>query len=270
MHAMRHMLRVANVYSLEYNITFNPEKSKLMAFGGSNTIDELNLLFNNSNLVSVKRVTHLGNSIGPDVKDNGINDAICDLYKRVNIMLAQFGKTAPFVKYKLFKTYCVILYGSQLWDYSSHSVDLLYTAWRKCVRRIWSLHPRTHCLLLPLICDDSAIEVQLHQRFLNFYKTLSTSNNECLKRASKLVLGGSRSAASNSLTFICNKYKLNKWAALTCHTMFKIKADLEEIPDIQLAYAGAIREFTHMRHVMQRKSPNVNDITDILEYLCTS
>ena len=43
------------------------------------------------------------------------------------------------VKSKLLATYCLDLYGSQLWNYSRHDVQSFYVAWRKTIRRLWKL-----------------------------------------------------------------------------------------------------------------------------------
>ena len=44
-----------------------------------------------------------------------------------------------YVKSKLLATYCLDLYGSQLWNYSSIDVQSFYVAWRKTIRRLWKL-----------------------------------------------------------------------------------------------------------------------------------
>jgi hypothetical protein len=154
---------------------------------------------------------HIGNLIGPGVENNGIKEAIGDFYRHVNITLARFSKVAPDVKYQLFKSYCMNIYGCELWDYSHSSIELFFTAWRKCVRRVWSLPPRTHCHLLPMICNDISIESQMHKRFLKFVSNIISSNNNCLRIMGQMVLDGSGSATCNSVNYICHIYKLNKY-----------------------------------------------------------
>ena len=55
-------------------------------------------------------------------------------------------------------TYCLDLYGSQLWKYSKNDVNAFYIAWRKVVRRIWKIPSTTHCNLLPTINKSLPIE----------------------------------------------------------------------------------------------------------------
>ena len=54
------------------------------------------------------------------------------------------------VKSKLLATYCVDLYGSPLWNYSSIDVQSFYVAWRKTIRGLWKL-PNYFILLLFLL-----------------------------------------------------------------------------------------------------------------------
>ena len=86
------------------------------------------------------------------------------MYAKLNLLYRQVGMCSPDVLHKLFNSCCMSLYGSQLWDYENKSVmDPLYIAWRKCVRRIYINSPyNTHCkLLVPFVCNDSAIQIKL-------------------------------------------------------------------------------------------------------------
>ena len=103
------------------------------------------------------------------------------------------------------------LYGSVLWDFSSKHVEMFYTTWRKCIRRLLGLPYRTHNNLLHLICNDIPVDGQLHLRFLNFFVNNLKSDNTCVKLCALLCLRGSRSAASNSLNFITNLYSMDKY-----------------------------------------------------------
>ena len=81
-------------------------------------------------------------------------NAISDLNMRTNLLLSRFSFCTPEVRYKLFRSYCVIAYGSPLWDFDDPVVADYFTAWRKCVRRVWGIPYRTHCNMLPGICND--------------------------------------------------------------------------------------------------------------------
>jgi hypothetical protein len=107
---------------------------------------------------------HLGNIIGGRGSEQIGKGAMSDFYRRFNHMLCNFQYVQADVKYHLFKSICMSVYGSQLWDYSSRVCDQFFTAWRKAVRRLCKLSQRTHNHLLPLI-----VNTQLHKRLIIYY-----------------------------------------------------------------------------------------------------
>ena len=54
----------------------------------------------------------------------------------------------------------------------------LCTEWRKVMRRVWGVPPRTHCNLIPHIAQCTPPEVFLLQRFIGFF--CIQSNNDVL------------------------------------------------------------------------------------------
>ena len=95
--------------------------------------------------VDVPRVSdglHLGNIIGSDSGPKAITRAVSDLNRRTNVLLSRFHFCSPEVRYALFRSHCMIAYGSQLWDFDSREVKRFYTAWRVNVRKVLGL-PRT-------------------------------------------------------------------------------------------------------------------------------
>ncbi len=102
------------------------------------------------------------------------------------------------------------LYGSQLWDFDSNECELFYTAWRKAIRKILFLPPRTHCNILSSIVDCPEVDVQLHRRFLKFAHSALHSSNRCVSTCARLALEGSASTFCRSLTFISHKYHFER------------------------------------------------------------
>ena len=69
---------------------------------------------------------------------------------------------------KLISTYCMDLYGSQLWNYGTGYPETFYVAWRKVTCLIWKLPFCTHCNLLHTINNCYSIEFILEKRCVNF------------------------------------------------------------------------------------------------------
>ena len=107
------------------------------------------------------------------------------------------------VTYDIFKTYCMPLYGSQLWDYGNTYIDRFLVCWRKAIRKLLNLPYRTHNELLPYICDDVKPLIQLLRRVISFKnKGVSNAKNELTELCYKLALNGSGSAISNNVSII--------------------------------------------------------------------
>jgi len=102
----------------------------------------------------VSSFPHLGHVI-TDTLDDGpdITKRLGNFIGQVNDVLCFFGKVSSDVKVRLLEAYCTSYYGCELWDLSGSTLSTFCTAWRKGIRRIWTLPYRTHCHLLPLLCN---------------------------------------------------------------------------------------------------------------------
>ena len=95
------------------------------------------------------------------------------------------------VKYRLFKTYCLSLYGCVLWEFSCDVVNKFYVCWRKCMSQLIGLSQRAHGGYLHKVMDDISIENQLVKRFVKFYNKVICSENPVVQLCSSLVKQGS-------------------------------------------------------------------------------
>ena len=84
----------------------------------SSWVDQLNMLTN-----------LLGVSVTSRIKERNVNSSVQKFYCRVNSVLYDFRDIPCDVKVKLLDSYCLDVYGSQLWNYSKHDVDMFFTAW---------------------------------------------------------------------------------------------------------------------------------------------
>ena len=70
------------------------------------------------------------------LKKLNILNSITELTCLSNKMCSVFKGGQFDVKYQLFKTFCMPLYGSVLWDFSNADLTLFYSRWRVCVKRL--------------------------------------------------------------------------------------------------------------------------------------
>ena len=106
-------------------------------------------------------------------------------------MISNFASCTVHVKYKLLKSFCLSLFGCVLWNLSSKSVDIIYTAWRVIVRKLLNVSYKTHSLYLPLIIEDWSIQTQIHRRFVKFFNSVVHSTNRVIHMCKLLVVNGS-------------------------------------------------------------------------------
>ena len=104
---------------------------------------------------------HLGNIIGSNVGTKDVSHVVDNLCISCNALLNTFSMLSEKAKYRLFKTYCMPLYGSIHQGLSSIHTQGFLTQWRKCVRKIFNIPYQTHSNLLPDICEDLRVENQI-------------------------------------------------------------------------------------------------------------
>ena len=130
------MLKICEIFSVKFDITFNCKKSFCIKFGDPiNTYEQVFL--NSTKIRWVDQIRHLGNYI--DLK---MNDEIDCRYKKsvfighVNKLVVNFSHLQVPVLTRLFKTYCTSFYASQMWQINTVYFDKICTEWNKTVRRI--------------------------------------------------------------------------------------------------------------------------------------
>ena len=253
--ALKKMLSVAESAGAAIKVKFNPSKSQLLLFSPSLCSGQTPpITFLGSEIPVSKESVHLGHYIGcdrsapPKLSGN-------DLTRRANILMSRFGHCTMDVKYRLFRTHCMAVYGSNLWCMSQ--AEPFFCAWRKCLRRLLHLPRNTHCRLLPPLVQDLGPEEQLHRRLLRFLQASSSSPNVLVCQSMQEVIRGSGSAVSDSLTILCAKYNLVRSALPKNLTRPRNAMDLD-------VDASRLRDF-----ILLRERTRDRDIDFIIHYLAT-
>ena len=65
------------------------------------------------------------------INDRHIIENICDLYQRSNLLISQFRSCNNETLDKLHMTYCMHMYGCELWNLNENDVNQFKVAWRK-------------------------------------------------------------------------------------------------------------------------------------------
>jgi len=73
-----------------------------------------------------------------------IENSRCNFIGQANSLLCYFGKLDSVTKRKLFRTYSSSMYGCELWSLDVSRVNDFCIAWRKDLKRMWSVPYNTH------------------------------------------------------------------------------------------------------------------------------
>ena len=135
----------------------------------------------------------------------------------VNNLIADFSYLESTTLSRLFTSYCMNMYGSQLFRYNDRkTIDLLYVAWRKSIRKIWKISPRTHCSLLSHINNCDPIENVMERRCIKFIWNLLNSNCKLFDQIVKHSLSMSSTTLGENIRYFMYKYGIcmNDWNKL--------------------------------------------------------
>jgi len=262
--SMDKLIQICEEFSLDFSITFNATKSKHIVFSKDKTHTHVTFCMQGKVIPTVEHDKHLGNIIGPNVLKLAIEDKVHELYKNTNLLMAQFSKSDIDVKYNLFKSYCMSVYGSHLWNFARKECKLFYTAWRKCIRRILGVPSNTHCNLLHLICEDYPVELQIHMRFINFFISCKASKCDNVRISALLACNRSRSSVSQSWSYVCKRWNIPHDAKSVKLDDIKTLAWSRE-KNCDLITAATIHDFLQMNEQCFDAQ-----LSDLINELCTT
>ena len=134
----------------------------------------------------VEHEKHLGNYVSTNISDRNIIANVCDLYQRSNLLISDFRVCDSQTLDCLHKTYCMHMYGSELWNLNCNYVDEFRVAWRKIKRRIWRLPNRAHNEIVQNLSYN--IDDQLETRMIKFIHMCLNHDNEVCRSISLFKL----------------------------------------------------------------------------------
>ena len=108
------------------------------------------------------------------------------LIRQINNVLCFFRNLNHVTKIQLLISYCYSLYGCVLWDMACSDIEMVCTAWRSGVRRVWGLPSRTHCSLVPLISGRLPLYDEIAKRMQLFICNCLTSDSQLVNSVARL------------------------------------------------------------------------------------
>ena len=284
--AMRRMLAVCDRFATEYDVLFNASKSKCVYLYSKSRfnsplhrydVSKLNFTINNYDIEFVDSYKHLGHVISNTFSDDvDIGEKRSTFIGQANNVLCYFAKLSSNVKWRLFFTYCNSFFGSELWRLDNACIEDICTAWRKGIRRIWTLPYNTHSRYLPLLCKCIPIYEQFCDRFLNFLRRCLTDSSSQLVRTITihgLLFSRAHSSIGYNFMYCMRRYCFNfidfingKYSVARHCYRSVLPADLNVVSFLQeLLYLrdGAL---TFSEHLFL----DTNDITYIIDHVASN
>ena len=142
------MLKTCINFADQHHLSFNADKTQLIKFYKSpNPVSASpRFIFLGQTLSLSNSISHLGHILTYNLSDD--DDDICaiskDMCRKANCLLHTFSCCDPFVKTRLFSSFCLSLYGASLWRSSSPQLRALDVSFNNILRKIWSLPRHSH------------------------------------------------------------------------------------------------------------------------------
>ena len=146
------------------------------------------LKFNGEFVNISKSAVHLGHTVSSDKRSQIVKSATGSFWRGFNLFLSNFESLCSSMKSKLFSQFCCSFYGAPLWELNSVAVHALCVDWRKALRSLWKVSPRTHCDVITALSDQIPLMISLEQRFMKFINKSLSSSNSFVKLISQLAV----------------------------------------------------------------------------------
>jgi hypothetical protein len=270
--ALNEMIKICEVYADEFCIKFNGSKSKLIVFDKSSDTYQPHIILNNEKLEVVDELKYLGHLVYNDRNNPMIDYVKKDFVTKANTCLSDFGAISSFVKHSLIEKFCYSFYGIGLCKFDNSVIDVICTEWRKVMRRVWRIPPRTHCDLLPHIAECTPPEVFLLQRFVGFYCSGLHSNNDVVSSLFNNSLFYP-TRLGNNVRYILDKYDCNFMDIGVMSVSYIKKCIVQKwgssISESNIQKGRQIRELIEQRDNIYGWLLNKEQCSNIISILCT-
>ena len=266
------MLSICENYADEYKILFNASKSQLLHFTKCNTQEKITVKMKNNKIIeSTDKCVYLGIPLHACTLNNDMTSTVRDFNRKVNNLLADFSFVDSNTLSVLFDSYCMSIYGSQLFKlYDKNSVNCIYVAWRKAIRKIWKIPNISHCRLLPYINDCNSMDSILERRCIRFLYNIFNSESQLYTSMIKYSLTNCDSTLGENIRYMMHKYKfdMHQWYGSITLLFNKIDLYNNSHTVIEDKCTGmAIRELCNIKDGIDYL-PFVSNYKAVIESMC--
>ena len=219
----------------------------------------------------VDKCKYLGTTLYSDVKLKHTPDVVRDLTVSLNNLFVDFSVVDGSTLSRLVDSYCMNLYGRQLFRYNDiKSMELLYVTWRKSIRKIWKISSRSHCNLLHHINSCDPIDNITEKPCIKLIWNLMNSDTIVFDRTVKHSLSMSSTTLGENIRYFMFKYGIymSEWYGPLSVLYGKIQTHIKRNTIVNKCTGIAIRDLCNARDSNVYIMPDTEYIS-IIDILCT-
>ena len=201
-----------------------------------------------------------------------IDSAVKDLNCRLNNLLADFSHCNSNTLSTLFNSYCMNIYGCQLWKFNGKHINTFFIAWRKAIRRIWKIPFRSHNKLVHLINGSHDISIILEKRCIKQSWKMLNSEYELYNKIVKYSMHNANSTLGENVRYFMYKYNLtlDDWNQNINNIYKKVDIYVNNNADRAVeCVAIAVRELCGMRDSDDIQVFSGSELKFMIDMLCT-
>lgn len=203
MRALQCMLKTCEEFGIEYDVTYNPGKSKVIVFNTKERYEGKLAVLNGCEIKIFNELDYLGNRIRNDLSDaSDIKEKVSGLNSSTNSLCQRFGSASYAVKCKLFVSQCVHAYGAETWDLSANECQAYYGACRQAVRRVMGLPPSCPSSIVDSLSGIPNGETVVMKKARSIIKCFEMSDNVHVAAMYQQAMSDCRSIIRKNLNVI--------------------------------------------------------------------
>jgi hypothetical protein len=167
------------------------------------------------------------------------------------------------------------MYRCELWSLSSRNIDDICVAWRKSVRRIWSLPFNTHCELLRALGQCLPVLDEICKRCLRFLYSCVNHETTLIRSVAinGIVYGRGYSLIGRNMMFCLQRYHSTLSSFFSgCMDYVIYKSHNLTVSEAVKSKVGLLYETVYCRDNLYRVNSLLtgDELQMIVEHLCTS
>ena len=194
-HSLQKLLDCVCMRLNDLSLTINGSKTKIVVFGRKNKVSSAKFYINKEILENVDSIKYLGVILQSDLGNRlDIERLERAFLRQAFACLNKYSNFPINVKTFLFKTYCMSLYGCQLWDNlkgCSNNMAAIKVSYHKAIKRILGLPFRSSSHQACVTAGFHTLNHKVNYKMFSFGYQIQKSSSPCIRSIKNFLLRSS-------------------------------------------------------------------------------